>query len=44
MKIHKGIYIANQRRKGRGGRIKSNSIDNKIQVRMKRDIEYLHKS
>ena len=30
--IHKGLFIANERRKKKGGRIKSTSMDNKIEV------------
>ena len=40
--VHRGLYIANERRKRKGGRIKSMSIDNKIEVFD--DFELLHES
>ena len=42
--IHKGLFIADERRKGDQGRIKSQSIDNKIDVQFKRGQAVLHES
>lgn len=42
--IHKGLFIADERRKGDGGRIKSQSIPNKIDVQFSRDQRVLHES
>ena len=42
--IHKGLFIADERRKGYGGRIKSQSIPNKIDVQLGRNQGVLHES